>query len=155
MDQELESYRKRLKDRLQFVFVLTLFFPTMLAAIFGPSSAAGSSKNIGAYGLVICCLIIIYLYTELAHQYLSKLVVKICDYILLIDIASFAFIYYVFAAVQFGNIPAYFLYPFGLSIFGILLIPLGIILFLTGVTAFLEFKGSVNLFNTIKDLHNK
>ncbi len=131
---------KDLNDRLQFAFVLTLFFPTMLSAFFGTNHQVELNQNIALYGLVILCLILTYVYIAILAERMQNWLISTCNFLLLLQIAFFVPIYYVMAVVQKGEISHLFILPFGISIFGIILIPIGIFTLLGTVAVLQQWR---------------
>ncbi len=114
---------KNLKERLQFVFVLSLFFPTTLEALFSHSTDASLTKNIAIWGFVIASLVIIYLYVEIRAEKMPMWLMSSVNNLLLFYIALFIPVLGIIAAVHTGSISSSFLLPFGMSIASLLLLP--------------------------------
>lgn len=128
----------KIKERLQFVIVLSLFFPTFLDVVFKQASNEVSKSNSAliSWGAVIVLLILNYLFIEIMgdKEKLQRRVVKIIDVLLLVNIAMFVPVLLIFVEVQYKVLPALYVFPFKAGILGIMAAP-----FLIFATLFINF----------------
>lgn len=121
---------RELRSRLQFVIVLALFFPVVLESMY---KAAGTD-NVSAtiilqWGLLVAFLILSYLLLETIKERLQIKFVKLLDRLLLVQIAVFIPVLYVFAeGATKDHVSLLHIVPFTMAMHGMLWIP--VILFL-------------------------
>ena len=121
---------QNIKDRIQFVAVLTLFFPTLIDALGAGSEQIQSNSSILMWGVVITALIANYLIIEIMGSALKAWLIKWVNILLLINVAAFIPVLFVLAAVQKESISAFYIAPFSAGLVGMMALPvLTLILF--------------------------
>ncbi len=125
---------KVLKDRLQFVITLALFFPVVLDSLLGlGSNPSNSNETVLKWGVVIAALIFDYLVIEIKEFEINKKLEVILDKLLLIEIFMFALISFIFAALfQNGSISTFYKWLLEGSLIGVVIIPIIILICLVG-----------------------
>ena len=139
---------RNLKDRIQFVAVLTLFFPTLIDALGAGSEQMQSNSSILMWGIVITALIANYLIIEIMGADLKGWLIKWVNILLLINVAAFIPVLFVLAAVQKESISAFYIAPFSAGLIGTMTLPvLILILFVIdmAISRVGEFKELVTL----------
>lgn len=132
---------KRVHDRLQFVLILVFFFPTVIQAMFNlaGSEEADASKIILGWGLIIAMLVATYLFLESFQEHFRSRFLKLIDGLLLVYIALFVPVFLIlsYLASQ-GEISTIYSYPLGISLAGMVFLPILLILILTAYAYFKE-----------------
>lgn len=103
-----------LKSRLQMALTLALFFPVSLAAIFknGDSTYVADQMTL-KWGLVLVCLIVSYILVEYLSVVVTPRIVTWVKGLLILEIASLGYIFYVFGATFSSDVLKYYCFPNG------------------------------------------
>ncbi len=125
---------KDLENKLQFIITLSLFFPVLLYAIFDNKGASQATLK---WGTVVIFLIFNYLYLNLLKSELPKKIIKWLDILLDINIVFFIPLIFSFSfQIKYIIITKILLF---LGSWGVLLVPITILLLLFCYTIFTSF----------------
>ena len=100
MNDKRDAIVSQLQKRLEFVFILALFFPVLLTSLFNISNAGSGDSQILNWGAVICLLIIIFVVIEFFQKHISILALKITNALLISQIICFIPHTYILAQYQ-------------------------------------------------------
>lgn len=156
MNDKREVLINQLRKRLEFVFVLVLFFPVLLASLFNISNAGSGDNHVLSWGAVISLLIIVFVTLEFSQKYNSIFALKAINILLISQII--AFIPHIYILAQYKVATLYF--PTTLVIFIstllVYLIPLVVIVVMVLDLIVLYYKGPVmGLWNLTKNYFKK
>lgn len=121
---------EKLEKRLQFVITIALFFTVILDAMFKLApNKFDSNQIILMWGSSIAVLLIDYIFLEIVGNKFKDWVYKYTNLLLLVDVGMFAVLLVINAAVSNGeNISSLYSAPYGISIFGVVIVPLAILI---------------------------
>jgi|ERR1035437_384454 hypothetical protein len=94
MNTERQDNVSKLKNRLQFILLLTLFLPTLIDALFRqyPDSAV-YTHIILSWGNVIAFLIVDYIAIEIFENYITASLAKLISIVMLVPPLAFATVF--------------------------------------------------------------
>lgn len=133
---------KELENKLQFVILLALFFPSLLTSLFDDKTAKDLTLK---WAVVIILLILNYCYLKLLKPDLTKKIISILD--ALLDINVFFYIFLICSFTPLMKFPIVIKILSLLGTLGVILIPIAILLILISFTVYIS---NHKFFNKIK-----
>ena len=99
-NQKMSNFVEKLKNNLQFLIVLVLFFPTMISAIFGSADITRLNDSILSWGIVVIPCILIFLLVEIWGHRIRGRIARQIDLAILIEVFFFIPILYFLLAFK-------------------------------------------------------
>lgn len=118
-----------IRRRLEFVLVLTLFFPVIVDALFKDNTQESGDVTL-RLGLAVSCLILSFLILELYMNGVHKLTETILKWTLLLEIFSFVPVLFLLSIYQGETILQPVIFFYQTSLIGIYLLPFLVLLIL-------------------------
>jgi hypothetical protein len=132
-----------IRNRIQFVTAVALFFPVILNSLFKLSlNDEVSNSVILGWGMVVAILLIVYVLTELVKSKLEwAWVMRRVRVLLLAEVALFVPVLYALASLQTGEVSLSTLFLYGVSSWLVVLVPISIVCLFVINLAYISWKG--------------
>lgn len=138
---ELDQMITKVRNRLQFVMVLALFYPVMLDAFYrSMEQEFAGSFTLLKWGAVIATITLNYIFFEIIAAQLSQRSLKFIDFLMLLEIGAFVPVFIVFGMIQTGAVSTLWFFSYVLGYVFSLVIPMLVFVFLSSRVNWLLFK---------------
>ena len=122
-----------IRDKFQFLAVITLFFPVTLNAVFAAfQEEVKSDYQIMSWGAVVAVVVLNYLLIEYSKDKMPVVVARYTEIFLTLSIICYIPVFIVFAMFTKPVISYFYAILLGIGILGIMLIPFLVFMLLIG-----------------------
>ncbi len=122
-----------IRDRFQFLAVVTLFFPVTLQTVFSAfQNAIETNRILTSWGVVVAILVLNYLVIEYLRNKMSTMVARVANILIMLAIVCYIPVFLVFSMFNASWIPYLYGIAFFAGIIGTMVLPTALFLFLSG-----------------------